>query len=93
MSHKIQHLVLAQFAGHGVFLLNGTYPPEALNYMVEYKTMHTVLCWLWQLCIQVGGAIVSVCFWTSGILNLKKAGAAGFEYSYSILSLCSWKTF
>lgn len=62
MSHKIQHLVLAQFAGHGVFLLNGTYPPEALNYMVEYKTMHTVLCWLWQLCIQVGGAIVSVCF-------------------------------
>lgn len=28
-------------------------------------------------------------FLKSGLLNLKKAGAAGFEYSYSVLSLWS----
>lgn len=95
MSHKIQHLMLAHFASHGVFLLNfictSTAPHK--HYIVWLNISQWVWRWLWQLCIQVGDAIVHANFWMLALLNLKKAEAAVFLFSYVIFSLCSWKCF
>lgn len=55
--------------------------------MAQYKSVRMILA---MAAVHSGWrcSLVYV-FLKSGLLNLKEAEAAGFEYSYSVLSLCS----